>query len=262
VVWPFGAPAPFLDQDSEDWHLGAWAWLLRNMGGIESLRRVPLVVPTREFFPSTGTEGHGRVEEVLERVKALAGLSGWPCSIEPQAERQPVRITDSVNMIPRGKPLPLGTFRPQGNQALITYDPGLLNDPIGLVATLIHELSHYLLHSFPDLPPGDEAMEEFATDLATVALGFGLFGAITALRFEGGEAGWTLGWRGQGYLHPRDWAFALAVFTALREEELTPFKPWLRDTVYEEARLARRYLKRKPELLAPLLAIETIRPGL
>lgn len=262
MVWPFGGQAPFLDEETEAWQLETWAWLLRNMGGMEGLRRAPFVMPTTAFFPSTGTQGHDRVEEVLAEVKAMAGLAEWPTRLEVQPKRQPVRVIDSVNMIPRGTPLPLGTFRQHGNAAVITYDPDLVEDPIGLVATLAHEVAHYLLHSFRDDPPGSETMEEFATDLATCAMGFGLFGAITALRFEGGQDGWTLGWRGQGYLHPRDWAFSLAVFTLLRDEDLTPLRSWLRDTVFDEAQAARRYLKRKPGLLAPLRAIETATPGL
>lgn len=260
MIWPFGGSGPFLDEETEAWHLDTWSWLLRNMGGMESLRRVPMVLPTTTFFPSTGTQGHARVEEVFDQVKAIAGLSDWPVTLEAQAERQPVRIIESVNMIPRGKPLPLGTFLARGNEAVISYDPGLIEDPVGLVATLAHELAHYLLSSFPSDPPGSHEMEEFATDLATCAMGFGLFGAVTSLRFEGGKDGWTLGWRGQGYLHPRDWAFTLAVFTMLRGEGLEPLKPWLRDTVYEETQQARRYLGRNASRLEPLASIETVQP--
>ncbi len=191
--------------------------------------------------------------EILDVIKRHAGIEDWPCEVEAQPERAPERLTDSLVLKREGKAMPLGTFGPHGNVALITYDPALREDPIGLVATLVHEIAHYLLSSFPSPPPGGDEMEEFATDLATAAMGFGLFGAITALRFEGGQDGWTLGWRGQGYLHPRDWAFALAVFTALRREPIEPLRPWLRDTVFDELKAARRYLARRPDLLAPLL---------
>jgi len=258
--WPFGRPAPFLDAESEAWHFETWAWLLRNMGGMETLRRAPLVLPTTTFFPSTGTQGHARVEEVLDRVKEIAGMADWPCRLEAQPRRAPERIADNLVLKPRGNVLPLGTFGPHGNEALITYDPDLLEDPLGLVATLAHELAHYRLSAFRTHPPGGHDLEEFATDLATAAMGFGLFGAITALRFEGGKDGWTLGWRGAGYLHPRDWAFALAVFVTLRDEDMRPLEPWLRDTVFEEARAAQRYLRHRKAELAVLSAIETVTP--
>ena len=50
----------FLEADIEDWVLETWAWLLTEFGGMERLRRSPLVLPTREFFPLTETEGHAR----------------------------------------------------------------------------------------------------------------------------------------------------------------------------------------------------------
>lgn len=253
IKWPFGKPGSFLDAESEAWHVETWAWLLRNMGGVDALRQAPLVTPTTSFFPSTDALGHARVAEVLDAIKMLAGMQEWPCVLEAQPQRAPVRLGDSLVLERRSGALPLGTFGPHGDEVLVTYDPDLVDDPVGLVATLVHELAHYLLSSFPTSPPGGEAMEEFATDLATAAMGFGVFGAATALRFEGGEAGWTLGWSGQGYLHPRDWAFALAVFTALRGEGPEALRRWLRDTVFEEVVAALRYLRRKPELIDDIL---------
>jgi hypothetical protein len=150
--------------------------------------------------------------------------------------------------------MPLGTFSRDRNGAVITYDPGTVDKPAVLVATLAHELSHYLLHSVPDLPPGGELMHEFATDLTTVYLGFGLFGANQAFNFSQHRDVYSQGWQtsAQGYLDERNWAFALAIFCALRKEDVFTLKPWLKPYLYKDTQSAARYLTKNPRTLAKI----------
>jgi hypothetical protein len=68
----------------------------------------------------------------------------------------------------------------------------------------------------------------------TVFLGFGIFGADTAFRFwqRSGRGQW--GFSRSGYLREIDWAYALAVFSFLRGDDVTPLKQWVKPTIYEE----------------------------
>ena len=50
----------FLDEDLEDWQLETWAWLMRHLGGMAHLAGTPLVLPTKDFFPPSGAEGHDK----------------------------------------------------------------------------------------------------------------------------------------------------------------------------------------------------------
>ena len=253
AIWPFGKTKTFLDADDEDWHLAVWGWLLARYGE-DRLHRAPLVTTNREFFPPSDATGHARAEHIFGIVKSIAGMADWPCELEAQAPRPGTHVSRlGIVKITKGA-MPLGTFSANGNSAVITYDPGSIDKPALLVATLAHELSHYLLRVTRDLSPGGEEMHEFATDLTTVYLGFGLFGANQAFNFSQFTSGMTQGWStsGAGYLRERDWAFALATFCALRGDDPTALKPWLKPYLYKDTQDAARYLTRSPLTLAKI----------
>jgi hypothetical protein len=94
-----------------------------------------------------------------------------------------------------------------------------MKDPLGLVATLAHELCHVILlgqrlmsHDEPDMEP--------MTDLATVFVGLGVFTANSAARFEQHDDGQQQGWstRTLGYLPEPMFGYALAKFALERGE--------------------------------------------
>jgi hypothetical protein len=82
------------------------------------------------------------------------------------------------------------------------------------VATFAHELAHYRLATISDALPGGREMHEYAADLMTVFLGFGL-----------------------------------AVFLALRDEPENMLKAGLKSHLYSDLKAASRYLARNPALL-------------
>lgn len=238
-MWPFKAKS-FLEPEDEAWHLDTWGWLLTHWGGLADLKLSPLVTPTRDFFPPSEEKGHRRVEVAFERVKALAKMESWACRLEPQPERAPLQVSRNVILKPQ-RSAPLGTFGYEGQEVMITYDPGLVDDPAGLVATLAHELSHYRIHSILGEPPGGEEMDEFATDLAVAYLGFGLFGAETAFRFQASNEGWA--YRSQGYFRQEDWVFALATFLTLRGETPDAVRKFLKPALASELPRAMKRLQ-------------------
>ena len=244
----------FLEADIEDWVLETWAWLLTEFGGMERLRRSPLVLPTREFFPLTETEGHARALYLFDRVKLMTGLRDWPCELEAFDRPRGAQVAQ-VGAIRHGGSAN-GTFRTTDNRAIISYASDLVGQPVKLIATFAHELSHYLLlvKARTD-PPGGKDLEELATELAVAFQGFGVFSANTAFEFGQHGDAFSQGWAASrsGYLSERSWAFALALFCTLKAVDLpvTHLKPSLIDPV----RKASHYLKRNPALLEPLRAI-------
>lgn len=253
AIWPFGKPKTFLEAEDEDWQLAAWGWLLARFGE-ERLRQAPLVTTARQYFPPTDAVGHARAEHVFRCVQTLAGMTDWPCELVAMPERPKTRVAELGNVKITAGHMPLGTFSRDRNGAIIAYDPGSVDKPAILVATLAHELSHYLLHSVADLPPGGELMHEFATDLTTVYLGFGLFGANQAFNFSQFRDVYSQGWStsGAGYLGERDWAFALAIYCALRGEDVSTLKQWLKPYLYKDTQSAARYLAKNPQALTKI----------
>lgn len=249
----FGA-GRFLEAEIEDWVLETWAWLMTEFGGMERLQRAPLVLPTREFFPPTETEGHARALYLFDRIKLLSGLADWPCELEAYDRPRGAQVAQ-VGAIRHGGSAN-GTFRTTGNRVIVSYASDLVGQPVQLIGTLAHELAHYLLRARARTdPPGGGDLEELATELATAYLGFTVFRANTAFAFGQHGDAFSQGWAASrsGYLSERSWAFALALFCTLKAVDLpvTHLKPSLVDPV----RKAAHYLKRNPALLEPLRAI-------
>lgn len=260
VPWLRRGARPFLEPEQEEWQLGAWSWLLRDLGGVAALRRVPLVKPSREFFPPTEAAGHARAEHVFEHVKRHAAMADRHCRFVAQPRGPDLRLGELATLR-REQPTAAGTFGLEGNEPVITYDPAVVDDPMRLVAVLAHELAH---HRFPAPPGGSRLLAERATDLATVAMGFGVFGANCAFSFEQFQGVMSQGWRSSrlGYLDEREWAFALAVFLELADRGDEDVRRCLKPHLLTDVRAARRSLRRRPELLAGLRARgEAAAPG-
>jgi len=239
-MWPFGART-YLDPDDEEWQIETWRWFLAKFGGLADLKRSPLVLPTRQFFPPTQKTGHERAEYIFEQVKRLARMPGWSCRLLAQPRRAELLVGQYVALKPITQG-PAGTFGFDADEVVITYEPSSLDDPGQLIATLAHELAHYLLLRWRNDVPGGEEMHEPATDLMTVYMGFGVFGASAAFSFNSDSTGWQ--WSRHGYLSQRAWVFALAVFLEMRNDSPETVKPFLKQHLYSDLGVALRYLKR------------------
>jgi len=253
--WPLRRRRSFLDPEAEASHVAAWRWLLRQFGGIADLSRSPLVLPTRSFFPPTEATGQERAQHVFDSVKRHARLGDWPCRLVAQAPRPEPRV-EGVAALRHSGDHAAGTFSLHGNEAVVTYDPASLDDPFKLVATFAHELAHYKLAGAVEEPPGGAGALETTTDLTTVYLGFGVFGANCAFNFSQHQSllsqGW--GWSRLGYLSERDWTFALAVFLALRGEAAPDLRDFLKAHLLADLRKAMRYLRDDTTVLAAVTA--------
>jgi hypothetical protein len=89
------------------------------------------------------------------------------------------------------------------------------------ISTVAHELAHCVLLG-ESLLIATDADHEFITDLLPVLLGFGIFAANTVVREKNDHLGATHSWWSvakTGYLPPRMFGYALAVFAWLREDE-------------------------------------------
>lgn len=246
--------ARFLEPEVEDWVLEAWAWLMTWIGGMERLGGTPLVLANRDFFPPTTTEGHERALYLFERVKRLMGLEAWPCVLEPVDRPEDGRLVAQVGMIARGGGAN-ATFRRTAEGALIRYAADLVAQPRLLIPTLAHELAHYRLSAVDADRPGGDGLEELLTELTVAYRGFGVFAANVAFDFDQHRDAFSQGWRSSrnGYLSERTWAFAVALFCALKGVE--PPAGQLKPSVADLTKKAAHYLKRNADLLEPLRRI-------
>jgi len=222
VLKLFRARLP-IDDDEFEWLVACFAWLNGEFGDMERLRRTALVLPDSAFFPPSVLDGHARAEELFDQVKALCGMRDWDCDLEPGEASREFRVTTGHALRHHSSP-PAGTFGYRSGRYFITYNPALIARPHKLVATFAHELAHFLMHSAQTRPPGGPELEEHATDLAAVFLGFGLFMANSSRDFrqfnDFGESGWESS--RVGYLSELALVTALALFARLTGADAKP----------------------------------------
>jgi hypothetical protein len=237
----FGPSLP-IDRDEFDWLLACFAWIDRTLGARDGVDGFTprLVLPDDPELASAVT-----AKDLFEAVKHAAGLEQWQCRLEKGETRRAAIITGEA-IGSTSQTSALGTFSIEGNVPVIRYDPVLLLQPDALVATFAHELAHLVIHTL-GRPPGGDALEEHATDLMAVYLGFGVFLANSARQFSQFADGTVQGWQSEtaGYLSENALVTALAMFErrfAPRETTVGTLKPYLR-AIHGKAHkyLARHY---------------------
>jgi hypothetical protein len=244
---------PSVDLDTADWILDCWEWLDGILGPIDVEPKRSLILPSRKLFPDTPLQGQQKAEYYFDLVRDLAGLSDWPVDLRAQAPAPNIPGSIVFGRLP-SESRAIGTFQRSGNAAVITYDPAILSDRIQFVATMAHELAHYVLLSAQEPPPGGPELEELATDLATVHLGFGLFGANAAFQFKQVTDFDRQGWSSSqsGYLGENGWCFACALFAEVLEIEPDFYRDYVKASVVAGIRKNRIYLTSKSEILRNL----------
>lgn len=246
---------PTIDENDEAWQLEAWAWLLQHLGGLETMRSYRVAAPSHADFPPSKLAGHAHAEFVFGQVARRFRVA--TDAFELVAQEEDIDPVLAPLAVVKGVPAnPAGTYSVSANRHAVTYAPSLLGDLEALIATFAHEICHPILLDIPEEPPGGGDMEEFATDLAMVFFGFGIFGANGAYKFSqyNDAATGTQGWRSTraGYLTQAEWGFGLAVRQLLLVEDEPTLLTYLSTGAAAHYRKNFRYLKDRADLLQTL----------
>jgi hypothetical protein len=211
-MWPF--PARIVDDATVEWQLQAFEWLLTELGDEVGLAGSRLVVPGLGDFVADGETGHDLAARILDQIRSYVRMdAATRIELLQQDERRESIVNERTALV-HDRPEPLGTcVALEDGSWAITYDPALLDNLEGLIATLTHEIAHVLVPQTDNLPV--EADEyEFLIDLCVAFLGFGVF--LANARSERlTDGAWTW-WRGGGYLPINDCLMATALFIAIK----------------------------------------------
>ena len=229
-MWPFRPKLP-IDQDELEFQLATFKWLIAQFGPVGGR---PLILPNPDFFPLTLSSAEAATSELFEQVRGHAGMTDWPCALEPGDSDHPLAGGEGIGLgLAVSGSAPCGTFRigegPDGRHAIITYNPGMARNRAALAATFAHEFAHYLMATATDDPPGGWNLHELHTDLTAVYMGFGVVLANAARSFETFGTGRATGWRSslQGYLSEQALVSATCIFQRLAGREPAAAAPWL-----------------------------------
>ena len=228
-------------------------WLLIHFGGEVFFNNTVLVQPTKKFFPDEVSSETEAAYATFLRVKSYAGMDNWDCYLIAQEPDQEVKIAPTL-VVQGTEASPLGTFSIGSEKAAISYNPKLIQQPMQLVATLAHELSHYLTATAAEPPPGGWDNWEFATDLTAVFLGFGVFMANSAFNFQQFTDVDSQGWSSSrnGYLSETELCFALTIFCKLQNIEISTATQHLKPNVKKLLSLSLAELNRSPQIISEL----------
>ena len=237
--------------DLIDWMLESTHWWIESFGGFVFFEEhTPLVLPVEEDFPvDVSLQGHALAEDYFVFVQEHAGLNEWSFRL---TEETAPNVSDVLRGMPHGmtpgltltaEPATVRADRPLP----IPYSHAQLDDPEDLVASMARGLSHYLLQSAPTEAPGAAEDEAFLVDLGACLMGFGVFLANSAFRFQQSEEGMMIGWgfSRQGALSQLDVSFALALVATLLEVPDGDLLPHLRPNPKGFYKAARKHLHKK-----------------
>jgi hypothetical protein len=205
---------------------------LAGLLGSDRLLEATVVLPTSEYFPDPYDRSEAALQSMFERVAGHMRLN--PSDID-------VKLFASADEVTRDL-APFRSGETSGAAGLYHHDPAErphisineteLEDPMALVAVLAHELGHIILLR-PGLVDRAAADMEPLNDLLTVFLGFGIFPANSAFRFEQHQDYSKQGWsaRRLGYLSEEQLGYALARFAFERGEQKPAWRSFLNTNI-------------------------------
>ena len=128
------------------------------------------------------------------------------------------------------------------NEIIISIETQQLKDPISLIATISHELSHQILLGENRIEENDE----FLTDLTAITYGFGIFIGNSRFKFSQFSTNGGFGWQSsnQGYLPEQIIAYSMAWLSKERNEK-TDYSKFMKQSVKKYFEQSFEYLEKE-----------------
>lgn len=229
-----------LDKDSRKYFENNLLWLIQEFPEPDIEDR-KILSPSPEDFPINWT---GSAENIAETLRIICdNMQLNPDEIEIDFFNNGIK---EINMGNSSIFLESDPENPEASGLYhhekidgkyhISIDESLLNRPESLIATIAHELSHVKLLGEKKMEENDEML----TDFATVFFGLGIFNANTAFEFYNQEDSW--GYSNAGYLKIEEWAYSLALFAFIRNEDGGKWKKYLSKTIKSDFEKCLQYL--------------------
>lgn len=246
MFWKKKLKLPVTEEDKtwvEDYML-----FVRDNFGDEHFRHIVTILPNAEFYNKTFTGTEEDAHFIFNQTKIYMGLDDVDAKLKFFSD-QPVLMADgTVLSTPadiHGKwNSAAGYYEETEGSTTIYIENSELKNPLSLVATIAHELSHYILL-------GEERIEEndeYLTDLVAIIYGFGIFLGNSRFQHSSYSDSKGSGWQmsSTGYLPEQVIAYAMAWLSVYRDEEPI-WKNMLNASMLKYFDLSMEYIKAYPE---------------
>jgi len=240
--WLFKPSCP-CDPAAKAWVEERLEWLTAEFDDSAfSGRRI--VLPTPEFFPDPYDGSKKAVRILLDRVCGYMGVVPDLVAMKLVADAGKIWL---VNEAGQYLPGAAGTYAEGARKFIVRIDKTGLDDPMGLVGTVAHELAHVRL-----LGEGRIMREvydnELLTDLTAVALGLGVFLANTPRNWDSQLGKWPdSDLNRPEYMTPPMFGYALAHLAWFWEEPKPEWARHLNGTTRGEFKQGLRFLRETEE---------------
>ncbi|MEO1437553.1 MAG: hypothetical protein AAFV80_18570 [Bacteroidota bacterium] len=206
MFWKCPPKSPITPED-QNWVETSLDWIDRK---VVRFKKLPTIQPSSEFFDRAFVGSEADARFVLKKCGEYFDLKLRDLELHFYDE---AALKLDPGLVSKVKSQgAAGLYRQRGKTYEIWLENKQLKKPDALVATIAHELSHYLLIGKKGIYlKGEE--NEWITDLVTIAHGFGIFTGNAKFSFQQWQSG--DGWGGwssstQGYLPLPVIAYAMA----------------------------------------------------
>ena len=197
---------------------------LRNELSEEHFLSIETVTPTEKYFSENYNDAEKNAEYFLSQVMQLMDIKDLEVELIFFSDDNFVEMDDgrvlTTNENEEGSyQSALGIYEMNEKGFKIYIERKQLKDPMSLIATISHELSHEILLGENRIDENDE----YLTDLTAIVYGFGIFLGNTKFNFKQYSNNGFFGWQSskQGYLPEQVIAYAMAKLSFEREEEVS-----------------------------------------
>lgn len=210
---------PLLDEATTLWLFDCYAWALQQFDAKVFREATPLVLPNDRFFPGRVDSIEGMANLIFDKVKGYAAVSHWPTRLMDGTQctlDAPVKLVIDGPLRRSDGKTPEAVAEEQ--RLPVAYDPALVNNPEAMIASLSHQLAHYLATMADTPPPGGEENWAQATEVLAVFLGFGPMVANSSFNVRIPRCGSCAPQPAdrQSFLSQYDLTYALAIFCVLK----------------------------------------------
>lgn len=241
MFWSRKPKCPITDEDRE--YVEGWFDAFVKDCGEEHFNSIYTITPTKNCYNIKFTGIEKDAIDVVEITKHLMFINETDIKVEfysdsPIESSEGSLLSSPAEGIDGKWTSTAGTYQQNENEIIISFELSQLRNPISLIATTAHELSHYIL-----LGEENVTDDEVLTDLTAIFYGFGIFIGNTRFEFSQYSGASTSGWqsRATGYLPEPVIAYATAYLSHKRKEN-TDYKKFFNKTMLSYFNKSIRYL--------------------
>jgi len=235
--WLFRPSCP-CDSAAKNWIEERLEWLAGEFDDSAFTGR-KVILPTPTFFPDPYDGSKTAVRRLLDRVCEYMDVVPDLVALRFVADAGKIwLVNESGQLLPGAA----GTYEEGDDKFIIRIDKSGLDDPMGLIGTIAHELAHVRLLGESRIM-SEIFDNELLTDLTVVHFGLGIFLANTPRNWDSQLSTWPdTELRRPEYMSPPMFGWALAHLAWFRGEESPEWTRYLTGAARTNLRQGLRYL--------------------